>query len=118
MLDLGRVGSVADVFVNGACRHPGVEAVSTGYLGLIRPGANEIKILVTNTESKAARSGDLASHFGCDRHLRNGRASTTEEQGWKAKVLRLLEKEKRTIEATGYQSEYGCLDMEKHRPIV
>jgi hypothetical protein len=52
MLDLGRVSSVADVFING--QHAGTLVWSPYRLDiskLLKPGENEIKILVTNTEA-------------------------------------------------------------------
>jgi hypothetical protein len=58
MLDLGRVSSVADVFVNG--EHAGDLVWSPYQLDiskLIKPGENEIKILVTNTEANARAVG-------------------------------------------------------------
>jgi alpha-L-rhamnosidase/Glycosyl hydrolases family 2, sugar binding domain len=58
ILDLGRVSSVADVFVNGK---PAGAAVWRPYQvdisKLIHPGENEIKILVTNTEANARAVG-------------------------------------------------------------
>ena len=58
LLDLGRVSSVADVFVNG--QHAGTLVWRPYRLNiskLIRPGANEIKILVTNTEANRRAVG-------------------------------------------------------------
>jgi hypothetical protein len=58
MLDLGRVSSVADVFVNG--EHAGALVWRPYRLDiskLIKPGENEIKILVTNTEANARAVG-------------------------------------------------------------
>jgi hypothetical protein len=58
LLDLGRVSSVADVFVNG--QHAGTLVWRPYRLDiskLIRPGANEIKILVTNTEANRRAVG-------------------------------------------------------------
>jgi alpha-L-rhamnosidase len=58
MLDLGRVSSVADVFVNG--EHAGTLVWRPYQLDisrLIKPGANEIKILVTNTEANLRAVG-------------------------------------------------------------
>jgi|CZKL01.1.fsa_nt_gi hypothetical protein len=58
MLDLGRVSSVADVFVNG---QPAGALVWSPYQldisKLLKPGENEIKILVTNTESNQRAVG-------------------------------------------------------------
>jgi len=58
MLDLGRVSSVADVFINS--EHAGTLMWSPYQLNiskLIRPGTNEIKILVTNTEANQRAVG-------------------------------------------------------------
>ena len=58
LLDLGRVSSVADVFVNG--QHAGILVWRPYRLDiskLIKPGANEIKILVTNTEANGRAVG-------------------------------------------------------------
>ena len=58
MLDLGRVSSVADVFVNG--KHAGTLVWRPYRLDiskLIKPGENEIKILVTNTEANQRAVG-------------------------------------------------------------
>ncbi|MEA2262163.1 MAG: hypothetical protein QOJ51_4988 [Acidobacteriaceae bacterium] len=58
MLDLGRVSSVADVFVNG--QHAGTLVWRPYRLDiskLIKPGANKIKILVTNTEANQRAVG-------------------------------------------------------------
>jgi hypothetical protein len=58
MLDLGRVSSVADVFVNG--EHAGTlvwRPYKIDISKLIKPGENEIKILVTNTEANARAVG-------------------------------------------------------------
>jgi alpha-L-rhamnosidase/Glycosyl hydrolase 2 galactose-binding domain-like len=58
MLDLGRVSSVADVFVNG--EHAGTLVWRPYQLDisrLIKPGENEIKILVTNTEANQRAVG-------------------------------------------------------------
>jgi hypothetical protein len=52
MLDLGRVSSIADVFVNGG--HAGTLVWRPYRLDiskLIKPGQNEVKIVVTNTEA-------------------------------------------------------------------
>ena len=57
-LDLGRVSSVADVFVNG--QHAGTLVWRPYQLDiskLIKPGENEIKILVTNTEANQRAVG-------------------------------------------------------------
>ena len=58
MLDLGRVSSVADVFVNG--QHAGTLVWRPYRLDiskLLKPGANEIRILVTNTEANGRAVG-------------------------------------------------------------
>jgi hypothetical protein len=58
MLDLGRVSSVADVFVNG--EHAGTLVWRPYQLDiskLIKPGENEIKIVVTNTEANQRAVG-------------------------------------------------------------
>jgi hypothetical protein len=58
MLDLGRVSSVADVFVNGV--HAGTlvwRPYQMDISKLIKPGENEIKILVTNTEANQRAAG-------------------------------------------------------------
>jgi len=58
MLDLGRVSSVADVLVNG--QHAGTLVWRPYQLDiskLIRPGENEIKIVVTNTEANQRAVG-------------------------------------------------------------
>lgn len=58
MLDLGRVSSVADVFVNG--KHAGALVWRPYQLDiskLIKPGENEIKVLVTNTEANGRAVG-------------------------------------------------------------
>jgi hypothetical protein len=58
MLDLGRVSSVADVFVND--EHAGTlvwRPYELDISKLIKPGENEIKILVTNTEANARAVG-------------------------------------------------------------
>jgi hypothetical protein len=58
MLDLGRVSSVADVFVNG--EHAGTLVWRPYQLDiskLVKPGENEIKILVTNTEANQRAVG-------------------------------------------------------------
>ena len=58
MLDLGRVSSVADVFVNG--EHAGTLVWRPYRLDiskLIKPGENEIKVLVTNTEANQRAVG-------------------------------------------------------------
>jgi alpha-L-rhamnosidase/Glycosyl hydrolase 2 galactose-binding domain-like len=58
MLDLGRVSSVADVFVNG--EHAGTLVWRPYRLDiskLIKPGQNEIKIFVTNTEANRRAVG-------------------------------------------------------------
>ena len=58
MLDLGRVSSVADVFVNG--QHAGTliwRPYRLDITKLLKPGNNEIKILVTNTEANARAVG-------------------------------------------------------------
>ena len=77
LLDLGRVSSVADVFVNG--QHAGTlvwRPYRVDISKLIRSGANEIKILVTNTEANRRAVGSFSSYPGGDRCLRNGRPST------------------------------------------
>jgi hypothetical protein len=58
MLDLGRVSSVADVYVNG--EHAGTLVWRPYQLDiskLLKPGENEIKILVTNTEANQRAVG-------------------------------------------------------------
>jgi hypothetical protein len=58
MLDLGRVSSVAEVFVNG--EHAGTLVWRPYQLDiskLIKPGENEIKIVVTNTEANQRAVG-------------------------------------------------------------
>jgi hypothetical protein len=58
MLDLGRVSSVADVFVND--RHAGTLVWRPYQLDiskLIKPGENKIRILVTNTEANRRAVG-------------------------------------------------------------
>jgi len=58
MLDLGRVSSVADVFVNG--EHAGTLVWRPYQLDiskLIKPGENEVRILVTNTEANQRAVG-------------------------------------------------------------
>jgi alpha-L-rhamnosidase len=58
MLDLGRVSSVADVFVNG--EHAGTLVWRPYQLDiskLIKPGENEIRILITNTEANQRAVG-------------------------------------------------------------
>jgi hypothetical protein len=58
MLDLGRVSSVADVFVNG--QHAGTlvwRPYQLDITKLIKPGENEIRILVTNTEANRRAVG-------------------------------------------------------------
>jgi hypothetical protein len=58
MLDLGRVSSVADVFVNG--EHAGTLTWRPYQLDiskLIKPGTNELKIRVTNTEANQRAVG-------------------------------------------------------------
>jgi len=58
MIDLGRVSSVADVFVNG--QHAGTLVWRPYQLDiskLIKPGENEIKVLVTNTEANQRAVG-------------------------------------------------------------
>jgi len=58
MLDLGRVSSVADVFVNG--EHAGTlvwRPYQLDITKLIRPGQNEVKIVVTNTEANRRSVG-------------------------------------------------------------
>ena len=58
MLNLGRVSSVADVFVNG--KHAGTLVWRPYQLDIskmIKPGNNEIKILVTNTEANQRAVG-------------------------------------------------------------
>jgi hypothetical protein len=58
MLDLGRVSSVADVFVNG--EHAGAlvwRPYQLDITKLVKPGANEIKIVVTNTEANRRAVG-------------------------------------------------------------
>jgi len=58
MLDLGRVSSVADVFVNG--EHAGTliwRPYQLDISKLIKPGENEIKILITNTEANQRAVG-------------------------------------------------------------
>jgi hypothetical protein len=58
MLDLGRVSSVADVFVNG--EHAGAlvwRPYQQDISKLIKPGENEIEILVTNTEANQRAVG-------------------------------------------------------------
>ena len=58
MLDLGRVSSVADVFVNG--EHAGTLVWRPYQLEiskLIKPGNNDIKIFVTNTEANQRAVG-------------------------------------------------------------
>lgn len=58
MLDLGRVSSVADVFVNG--KHADTLVWRPYRLDiskLIKPGTNEIRILVTNTEANRRAVG-------------------------------------------------------------
>ena len=58
MLDLGRVSSVADVFVNG--EHAGTLVWSPYQLDItkfIKPGENAIKIFVTNTEANRRSVG-------------------------------------------------------------
>ena len=77
MLDLGRVSSVADVFVNG--EHAGTLVWRPYQLDiskLIKSGENEIKILVTNTEANGRAVGTWHHIIACDRYQRNGRAST------------------------------------------
>lgn len=59
MLDLGRVSSVADVFVNG--EHAGTLVWRPYQLDiskLIKPGKNEIEIIVTNTEANQRAVGN------------------------------------------------------------
>jgi hypothetical protein len=58
ILDLGRVSSVADVFVNG--EHAGTLVWGPYRLDiskLTKPGENEIKVLVTNTEANQRAVG-------------------------------------------------------------
>ena len=58
MLDLGRLSSVADVFVNSV--HAGTLVWRPYRLDiskLLKPGENEIKILVTNTEANRRAVG-------------------------------------------------------------
>jgi hypothetical protein len=58
MLDLGRVSSVADVFVNG--EHAGTLVWSPYRIDitrLIKPGENQIKVVVTNTEANQRAVG-------------------------------------------------------------
>lgn len=58
VLDLGRVSSVADVFVNG--QHAGTLVWSPYRLDisrLIKPGENEIEVIVTNTEANQRAVG-------------------------------------------------------------
>jgi hypothetical protein len=58
MLDLGRVSSIADVFVNG--EHAGTLVWRPYRLDiskLIKPGENEVKIVVTNTEANQRAVG-------------------------------------------------------------
>ncbi|MGA9719697.1 MAG: glycosylhydrolase-like jelly roll fold domain-containing protein, partial [Acidobacteriaceae bacterium] len=58
LLDLGRVSSVADVFING--QHAGTLVWRPYRLDiskLVKPGSNEIKILVTNTEANKRAVG-------------------------------------------------------------
>jgi hypothetical protein len=58
MLDLGRVSSVADVFVNGEHAETLVwRPYRLDISKLIKPGKNEIKILVTNTEANQRAVG-------------------------------------------------------------
>jgi hypothetical protein len=58
MLDLGRVSSVADVFVNGEHARTLVwRPYQLDISRLIKPGENEIKILVTNTEANQRAVG-------------------------------------------------------------
>ena len=58
MLDLGRVSSVADVFVNGEQAGTLVwRPYQLDVSKLIKPGKNEIKILVTNTEANQRAVG-------------------------------------------------------------
>ena len=65
MLDLGRVSSVADVYVNQ--EHAGTliwRPYQLDITKLIKPGANVLKILVTNTEANARA-------VGASRHILN-----------------------------------------------
>lgn len=58
MLDLGRVSSVADVFVNG--QHAGIlvwRPYQLDITKIVKPGANEIKIVVTDTEANGRAVG-------------------------------------------------------------
>jgi hypothetical protein len=58
MLDLGRVSSVADVFVNG--EHAGTLVWRPYQLDIskvIKPGENELRILITNTEANQRAVG-------------------------------------------------------------
>jgi hypothetical protein len=58
LLDLGSVSSVADVFVNG--QHAGTlvwRPYQLDITRLLKPGQNEIRILVTNTEANARAVG-------------------------------------------------------------
>ena len=58
MLDLGRVSSVADVFVNG--EHAGAlvwRPYRLDISNLLKPGKNELRILVTNTEANQRAVG-------------------------------------------------------------
>ncbi len=58
LLDLGRVSSVADVFVNG--QHAGTLVWRPYRLDIskmIKPGSNEIKVLITNTEANKRAVG-------------------------------------------------------------
>jgi hypothetical protein len=58
MLDLGRVSSVADVYVNGAHADTLVwRPYRLDISKLLKPGENEIKILVTNTEANQRAVG-------------------------------------------------------------
>ena len=58
LLDLGRVSSVADVFINGNHASTLVwRPYQVDITKLIKPGQNEIKIAVTNTEANARAVG-------------------------------------------------------------
>jgi hypothetical protein len=58
MLDLGRVSSVAQVFINGASAGTLVwSPYRVDITKLVKPGVNEIKVLVTNTEANQRAVG-------------------------------------------------------------
>ena len=67
LLDLGKVGVVADLWVNGRCVDTKVwEPFAFDITDFARPGSNTLKVVVTNSMSNAV---DVGERFGLLRNI-------------------------------------------------